>query len=121
MSDYIKKSKTIEALKARGEQLYEETKGTEYIPLIRYFQQAMNIVETMPSANVVERELYERALSDVIDLSMKRKIGKWARNWDDRNGFSYAYETCSECGYSVDVCGYNFCPNCGARMVEKEI
>lgn len=62
-----------------------------------------------------EKTLWHQA-ADAIQELQKRKRGKWARGWDHRNGFDYAYETCSECGYKVDVCGYNYCPNCGAQM-----
>ena len=48
MTDYIKRTTTLEALKERGEQLFERTKGTEHIPLIIAFQQAMNILLQSP-------------------------------------------------------------------------
>ena len=71
----------------------------------------------IPAADVVGRELYQRALSDVVRLTVegvKRKHGKWV-------GGELGY--CSCCGHegcASDIwtgCEENhFCPNCGARM-----
>ena len=74
-------------------------------------------IRMIPAKDVVERELYQRALSDVVRLSVERPERKHGK-WIDRNGnVIYSmwerYE-CSVCGeYSLD---YNFCPNCGADM-----
>lgn len=40
------------------------------------------------------------------------KRGRWIRN--DRNGFKI-YD-CSVCGIHMETDGWNYCPNCGARM-----
>ena len=99
MTDYIKRTTTLEALKERGEQLFERTKGTEHIPLIIAFQQAMNTVETIPTADVAER-----------------KRGEWIVMDDE-----YVDNCkCSECGcieyFNKGWKRFNFCPNCGADM-----
>ena len=41
------------------------------------YSSVVSFINEIPSADVVERELYERALSDVVELSVKRKTGKW--------------------------------------------
>ena len=53
-----------------------------------------------------------------IDIELKR--GEWKRRIVD-NGFNADW-VCSECGYRVktDFVDYNFCPNCGADMRERE-
>lgn len=65
-------------------------------------------IADIPAANVVERELYERALSDVIDLSMKQKTGKWIN--------MMGHSICNVCGYKGSPILTNYCPNCGAAM-----
>lgn len=113
VTDYIKRTTTLEALKERGEQLFERTKGTEHIPLIIAFQQAMNTVGTIPTADVVPRELYQRALSDVVTLSVERKRGKWIGS---------ELGNCSCCGHEGcasdiwDDGKIMFCPHCGADL-----
>ena len=83
----------------------------------------IDAIADIPAADVVPRELYQRALSDVVTLSVERKRGKWIYQFhEDEVGV-----TCSECegyaesfarwiydeGYRID---YNYCPNCGAKM-----
>lgn len=67
-------------------------------------QHCMQVVSLLPAADVVER-----------------KTGKWKRKIVD-NGFNADW-VCSECGYRVmsDFISFNFCPNCGARMVTDDV
>ena len=47
--------------------------------------------------------------------AIERKRGRWKRRIVD--GGWNANLICSECGYTLMIeDGYNFCPNCGARM-----
>ena len=59
---------------------------------------------------------------DIINKAptIEPKRGEWKRRIVD-NGFNADW-VCSECGYRVktDFVDYNFCPNCGARMVEPQ-
>lgn len=93
-------------------------------------------IRMIHAEDVVERELYQRALSDVVRLSVERperKHGKWIphpnkeyREWD----------VCTACGTGskrreygtnpnrseyVREFGWQFCPNCGARMVNEDV
>lgn len=54
----------------------------------------------------------ERVLSYLPSVEPKQKHGKWIR-------LSNYLAQCSECKDYIDnaiSCGYNYCPNCGARM-----
>ena len=78
------------------------------------------ILEAVPTADVVPRELYQRALSDVVTLSVERKRGEWIRVTEEL-GESWM---CSECmeefipndGMEEFASYAHFCPNCGAKM-----
>ena len=81
-------------------------------------QMSSRILEAVPTADVVPRELYQRALSDVVTLSVERKHGKMLTN-------EFGYESCSVCHYGLmlfitdennTLRKPNFCPNCGAQM-----
>jgi hypothetical protein len=86
----------------------------------RFF--CMDGIEAIPAADVVPRELYQRALSDVVTLSVERKRGKLLTN-------EFGYESCSVCHYGLmlfitdennTLKKPSFCPNCGAEMEEEK-
>ena len=84
------------------------------------FQDACEAIEDAEPADVVPRELYQRALSDVVTLSVERKRGEWIRVTEEL-GESWM---CSECmeefiphdGMEEFASYAHFCPNCGADM-----
>ena len=119
MAEYINKREAMDAIlqhcKLTMEKAVDSPAQFRNIYTISH-NHCIMVLQTLMPEDVVERELYQKALSDVVRLSVERKRGKWTRGWEHRNGFDYAYETCSECGYKVDVCGYNYCPECGADM-----
>ena len=55
-------------------------------------------------------------LSELPSAQPERKKGKWIVKIRDNR----AYFICSECNDEVDICGYGFCPNCGADMRGEE-
>lgn len=105
MSDYISREDALHAIgKAYGD-----------------IAEAEDNVRDLPAADVVGRELYQRALSDVVRLTVegvKRKHGEWIE--EDEGSLFFR---CSNCGkaqggnFSEIFSGeYHFCPNCGADM-----
>ena len=99
MTDYIKREDALEAVNSCGICIQK--------------------IVDIPAADVVERELYQRALSDVVRLSVERperKHGEWfdATTLDNE----FICWVCSECRHGADFVDepYNYCPNCGARM-----
>ena len=103
MIDYIRKSIAIEALKARFEQLYPKARDSEYIPLIKHFQDAMMVIESLPESDVVEQ-----------------KHGQWIRSVDEL-GEAWMCSECLEEFFPADgmdefISYVHYCPNCGARM-----
>lgn len=87
-------------------------------------QMSSRILEAVPTADVVPRELYQRALSDVVTLSVERKRGEWIRVTEEL-GESWM---CSECMEEFiphdsmeEFASYaHFCPNCGAQMESED-
>ena len=60
-----------------------------------------------------EAEEYERIIDRFVAFvsdATERKKGKWKVKIRDGRAFFI----CSECNDEVDICGYGFCPNCGA-------
>ena len=106
MSDYISREATISALFNGEHNIYS-------------WDEIEETLSAVPAADVVGRELYHRALSDVVRLTVegvKRKHGKWLDVTTLGNEF--ICWVCSECRHGADFVDepYNFCPNCGARM-----
>ena len=64
---------------------------------------------------------FKHMVDDAPSINIEPKRGEWKRRIVD-NGFNADW-VCSECGYRVktDFVDYNFCPNCGAKMTDKDI
>lgn len=57
-----------------------------------------------------------------LEMLLKDKKGKWIKDrLSSTCGGSYGVYRCSECENSYQDIGYgwNYCPNCGARMEEQ--
>lgn len=75
---------------------------------------------TLPEESGRMGELLTMIIHSVIDSmpTIERKKGKWISLDDFRGKYNdYGYK-CSECGEHSDY-EANFCPNCGARMVQE--
>ena len=104
MAEYIKREDVLEFSRIFVDQVWE-TGGYRNCTTIAVPAEK---IEEIPSADVAEV-----------------KHGKWIEQED---GFGDAYYDCSCCGESFCLIDgtptdnmYNFCPNCGARMVEHDI
>ena len=95
MSDYIKREDAIKAISKCCKSDYWQTDTI-------YRGDAEDAIETLPSADVVER-----------------KHGEWINVYC---GEVWVEQYCSECGVVIEdePMDYNFCPNCGADMRERK-
>lgn len=104
MAEYIEREKTVELLRSLGNREYRKEKGTiqDAIKMISY-------PEYTPAADV----------APVVH-------GKWLRSDDDWDSLTTI--RCSVCGEEwcfemiddVVLLNYKHCPNCGAKMDERE-
>ena len=106
-SDYISREAALSALFNGEHNIYS-------------WDEIEEILSAVPAADVVERELYQMALSDVVRLSVERperKHGKWIEQYQGHNLLK-----CSACGYEYSdyIECQNFCGNCGADMRQKD-
>ena len=59
----------------------------------------------------------EIEISNLPSVIPQPKTGRWIDRWDKI--FLCENKDCSICGYTAQT-RYNFCPNCGAKMIESE-
>lgn len=83
---------------------------------------------TFDRTTAKEREALDMAIK-ALEQEQKQKTGKWIidNEYMDRRKMYHYSVHCSNCGfrgdYSTDEEGSvmsNFCPNCGARMIESQ-
>ncbi len=62
--------------------------------------------------------VHAQAIHILNSLPSAERIGKWNIAYEDHESFGTkpVYRYCSVCK-EVSVFAYNYCPNCGARMV----
>ena len=68
-------------------------------------------------------ETAEKIINEAPTAKVKEvKYGKWIHT--DKANHWYSKDECSECHYHtydrIDLSHFNYCPNCGAEMIEKE-
>lgn len=99
MTDYIRRDTAIELMKKEAAEMsesFEELGGESGIYADAY-EDAANMLQDMAAADVAE----------VV-------YGRWIPT---EYPFMNECEDCSSCGYrTLYGNGYNYCPNCGARM-----
>ncbi len=118
MADYIKREDALNAFR-RVYMVPSQSKAKDI-----YEQQIVNTyreIESIKAVDVVPRELYELALSDVVTLSVERKHGKWKEITRYGIDSQRAICECSVCGenawvYDDEKRKFKYCPNCGAEM-----
>lgn len=105
MSDYIKREDAIMIMAC---EMFAESQaqGFPIDDVSAFMPEAKAWMNDAPSADVVER-----------------KRGEWMIGENENDGWC----KCSCCGYVnvtcevYSICGvFNFCPNCGARMVDDD-
>ena len=118
MSDYIKRE---DALNAFRRVYMIPGRGTAKEIYTKQIENTYKQIESVPSADVVDRESYEsmeRTVHKLTDAITKteHKHGKWLDVTTLDNEF--ICWVCSECRHGADFVyePYNFCPQCGARM-----
>jgi hypothetical protein len=71
-----------------------------------------------------ELEAYRKHRKRLLKLppvTPKQKVGHWIKPKGEVKPFGDDTIQCDMCGFFTDVdCNYNFCPNCGARMIEPQ-
>ena len=115
MADYIKKDDIIKWIDDSVAQCGNRY-STDMMNMMDMFKTVVD--NCFPFANVVPAELYQRALNDVVTLSVERKRGKMLTN-------EFGYESCSVCHYGLilfitdennTLRKPNYCPNCGVKL-----
>lgn len=80
-------------------------------------------IEALKRAEALTRAFgYHNVIETIRELPTAERVGKW--NWDFADN-GWADWTCSICGWKMNTdihvnLGYNYCPNCGARMEGEE-
>ena len=116
MDEYIKREDILKILHAARYNCAYNREDLMSNGTLDVYKWLKTKIEKLSAADVVPRELYQRALSDVVTLSVERKRGKWIVMNDE-----YIDDCkCSECGcieyFNKGWKRFNFCPNCGSQM-----
>ena len=72
-----------------------------------YIDRAITLDTIGVNNNRIWNEVYDIPVADVVEV----RHGRWIKHeW---------YNECEACRAKV-ICGYNYCPNCGARMDKED-
>ena len=72
-------------------------------------QEALHLIQDM-----INGEVPETMKIPATDVRPNIK-GYWIKT-----GYKFICYSCSECGYNIEKTKFNYCPNCGAKMEDKE-
>lgn len=75
--------------------------------------------EKIPRIEIAEWIEEHMQMKEPCDDTIHQKIGQWIKH--EHNGIGYI--ECSECLYwslEADLLRNNYCPNCGASMIEPQ-
>ena len=104
MSDYIKREDAKDALR---EKVFSDYSNE--------FYGAMQVLDELPSADVVERKRGNWVACTKDGLYLTELMRKEGKTW-------YGYR-CTDCNFIYKgnaLKDFNFCPNCGAEMRAQE-
>lgn len=77
-------------------------------------RQAVLDIAKSSKSNWIDNSVLFKRVNELPLVTPQPKIGRWIR----RNSFLVPYK-CSECNYESERYD-NYCPNCGARMIESQ-
>ena len=133
MTDYRKLVNSIREWRQIRPMLYEEAAmfddaADAIEELVEKAQPEKVCIANVTLSEEQVREAVEMAKRGIVQVfpsaQPERKKGKWERHYSRPNVYADLFWHCSECGYKSDnqyaYLYYNFCPNCGADMREKE-
>lgn len=122
MNDYIKRSDVLRLIDRNRECAnackYQSSKDF-YLLAHDHIQ---NVVNLIPSADVVPKMEYDLALETIKRLCAERATGEWVEEQACSNMSGYEYSMkCSACGKREFQISYiipmpPYCPHCGAVM-----
>ena len=117
MAEYIKREDILKILHAARYNCAYNREDLMSNGTLDVYKWLKTQIEKLPAADVVPRELYQKALSDVVTLSVERKKGKWKTAYLDHEAFGIRPQVwyCSEC-HQITSFRTFFCSNCGADL-----
>lgn len=78
----------------------------------------VELIEVCEAVGYVRQDMISR-IKKMPSAQPERKTGKWI--YDNERGATGIYAICTSCNEAIYQAGeFNYCPNCGAKMMEVE-